>query len=145
MFGIGVAVPVFAHPFGVVHHHLVVQAADLRLGMDIVQLPDIKIAEPESLLQLHAVLPAHPGDHRGGDHKVVFHVGHRVAGQNAHPLLIFKPGLLTVAAHCLHIAVGHRPVKQKFLGRLPVEVLVDVVVCLNHQPFILVAHGSPPP
>ena len=58
MLGVGVAVVVTAHLLGVVHHHLVVQVLDLVGGMDIVQLLDIKIAQPECLFQLHAVLAA---------------------------------------------------------------------------------------
>lgn len=111
--GVGVAVVVTAHLLGVVHHHLVVQVLDLVGGMDIVQLLDIKIAQPECLFQLHAVLAAHPGHHGRGDHEMIFQVGDGVPGQNANPFCIHKTALLAIFADSIHIAVGHGTVEQK--------------------------------
>ena len=133
---------VAAHLFGVVHHHLVVQVLDLLHRVDIVQLLDVKITHPEGLFQLHAVLPAHPGHHGRGDHKMVFQIGDRVLGQDPHPVGVHKAVLLAVLAHCVHFTVGHGAVKQELFARLAVFRFVNVVVGFDHEPFVLVAHPS---
>lgn len=138
--GVGVAVVVTAHLLGVVHHHLVVQVLDLVGGMDIVQLLDIKIAQPECPFQLHAVLAAHPGHHGRGDHEMIFQVGDGVPGQNANPFCIHKTALLAIFADSIHIAVGHGTVEQKLLAGFTVLHLIDVIVGLDYKPFIFVAH-----
>ena len=143
MFGIGVAAQIFAHLFGKIHHHLIMQGADLVLGMQIVQLLDVKIAEAEGLFQFHAVLAAQPGDHGRGDDKMVFQIHHRVPGKLAHSLIFSKAALFAVAAHIIHIAVGHRPVELVFFAGIPVLHLIHFIVGFQKQPFLLVTHLTP--
>ena len=140
MFRVGVASQIFAHLFGIIHHHLIMQGADLVLGMQVVQLLDVEIAEAEGLFQLHAVLPAQPGDHGGGDDKMVFQVQHRVPGKLAYALPFPEAAQLAVVAHGVHIGVGHRPVELVFFAGIPVLHLIHFIVGLQKQPFLLVTH-----
>ena len=50
MFGVRVIALIFAHLLRIIHHHFIVQLANARLRMDIVELPDIEIAQSERLL-----------------------------------------------------------------------------------------------
>ena len=52
MFGIGVAAQIFAHLFGKIHHHLIMQGADLVGCVQVVQLLDVEIAEAVGCLQV---------------------------------------------------------------------------------------------
>ena len=119
------------------------QGADLVLGMQIVQFLNVKIAEAEGLFQFHAVLAAQPGDHGRGDDKMVFQIHHRVPGKLAHSLIFSKAALFAVAAHIIHIAVGHRPVELVFFAGIPVLHLIHFIVGFQKQPFLLVTHLTP--
>ena len=116
------------------------QAFDGFGGVDVIQLLDIKITQPERLLQLHAVLTAHPRHHGRGDHKVVFQVGNGVFGQNADSSRIHKAALFAIFSDSIHIAVGHGTIEQKFFAGFTVLHLIDVIVSLDYKPFIFVAH-----
>ena len=141
MFGIGVAAQIFAHLFGKIHHHLIMQGADLVLGMQVVQFLNVKITETEGLFQFHSMLAAQPGDHSRGDDKMIFQIHHRVPGKLAHTLILSKAALFTVSAHIIHIAPGYRAVKLEFFPGVPMFYLVRLVVRLQKQPFFLVAHA----
>ena len=143
MFGIGVAAQIFAHLFGKIHHHLIMQGADLVGCVQVVQLLDVEIAEAEGLFQLHAVLPAQPGDHGGGDDKMVFQVQHRVTGKLSHAFPLPEAAQLAVVAHGVHIAVGHRPVEPVLLAGVPVFNFIHFIVGFQKQPFLLVTHLTP--
>ena len=62
---------------------------------------------------------------------MVLDIGDRVAGKDPYALAVDEPCLFTVAAHRLHIAVGHGPIKQKFFCRLPMIHLIHIIVCFN--------------
>ena len=140
MLGVGVGPVGAAHLFGVIHHHLVVQLLDPLGAVDVVQLLDIEIAEAERLFQLHPVLPAHPGDHGGGHHKVVFQIDDGVPREHAHAGGVGEAVQLAVSAHCIGVAVGHGAVEQNLLAGLAVLHLVHVVIGLDQEPFVFVSH-----
>ena len=115
----------------------------LKGFVQVVQLLDVEIAEAEGLFQFHAVLPAQPGDHGGGDDKMVFQVQHRVTGKLSHAFPLPEAAQLAVVAHGVHIAIGHRPVELVFFAGIPVLHLIHFIVGFQKQPFLLVTHLTP--
>ena len=63
-----------------------------------------------------------------------------IAGKNPYSVAVQKPFLSAVIFNCFHIAAGYGLIKQKFLRRLPVLHLIELVFCFQEIPFVLISH-----
>ena len=144
MLGIRIASQMPTHFFCKIYHHLIMKFLHSQNGMYIVQLLYIKVTETKSLFQLHAILTAQPRHHSCSDHKMIFQICYRIAGQYPHTFALHKPSLLAVLFHRLHITAGYCPIKQYFLRRRPMLHLINQVTGFQKHPLILISHDKSP-
>ena len=107
------------------------EAVDIRLGVDVIQFPDIKIAHPERLFQFHTVLPTQTRDHRSRDHKMIFQIDHGVSRKDSDSLSLYKASCLAVLPDCLNISGRYRPVEQELFRRFAMFDLVNIIICFQ--------------